>query len=33
MDTLTSQFVGLDITEICLLGKYLSSERDFIDEG
>ena len=33
MDTLTSQLVGLDITEICLLGKYLSSERDFIDEG
>ena len=33
MDTLTSQLVGLDITEICLLGKYLSSKRDFIDEG
>ena len=32
MDTLTSQFVGLDITENCLLGKDLSVERGFIDE-
>ena len=32
MDTLTTQFVSLDITENCLLGKDLSAERDFIDE-
>ena len=32
MDTLTSQFVGLDITENCLLGKDWSAERYFIDE-
>ena len=25
--------MGLDITENCLLGKYLSSERDFMEEG
>ena len=25
MDTLTSQFAGLDIMENCLLGKYLSA--------
>ena len=32
MDTLTTQFLSLDITENCLLGKDLSAERDFIDE-
>ena len=32
MDTLTSQFAGLDITENCLLGKDLSLEGDFIDK-
>ena len=32
MDTLTTQFVSLDITKNWLLGKDLSAERDFIDE-
>ena len=32
MNTLTSQFAGLDITENCLLGKDLSVESGFIDE-
>ena len=32
MDTLTSQFAGLDITENCLFGKDLSLEGDFIDK-
>ena len=32
MDTLTSQFAGLDVGDNCLLGKDLSSERYFIDK-
>ena len=32
MDTLTSQFAGLNIMENCLLGKDLSAKRYFIDE-
>ena len=32
MGTIANQFVGWNITEKFLFGKYLPAKRDFIDE-